>query len=592
MRDQGAKLRTTSTRDSGSPGGRAFAKRRREADRFVSRPAHGEHRRPAAGHQRPARAQARRGAGEPAPPAGASANAGFSSRLKSARPTASGSPARTAARSESPRTGVAGTSSRRYTSAVASPTGGHTSTKSSGRPTGSGVTTSPRPWHHAAGGVRKNATSDPMDRRHSREFFPCLRQFPDLIQGQQRHGRIGRAPAQPGLRRDALGEADRRAEFGPPRLAREAAFAAFTTRLSGPVGRPGGSQVREMRPGGLGADFQRVEQVDRHHQRFEVVVAVGALAEDFEEEVEFGRRGDNDAIRPGMEGRVDREGVRVPGRVMVSVGGGSPVGERPVPGCQLNRVSIEPDGRAHAGKGRRRGELSEKAKRRFAVGQYTPVEEIRFLACLTPGKNQGGLLTGLRTRVSLATFTQAEGPDRRSRLGGGTSMKRCLWGLAAVAFIGIAPAQAGDIVYKPIDPDKFLVRPTTATASLAEKTINMVGQLDLGRHQGKRLREDDQQPLQQEDHRAPHPAGAELAPGPDDVPLHLLQELQHPRDAQHSAHPVTCPTQQISQARGLLSAGSLHSHPAPFVARGPLTLDGRTVVPIRSGLPLSCVVRG
>ena len=56
-------------------------------------------------------------------------------------------------------------------------------------------------------------------------------------------------------------------------------------------------------------------------------------------------------------------------------------------------------------------------------------------------------------------------------------MKRCLWGLAAVAFIGIAPARAGDIVYKPIDPDKFLVRPTAATASLAEKTINMAGHL-------------------------------------------------------------------------------------------------------------------
>ena len=62
-------------------------------------------------------------------------------------------------------------------------------------------------------------------------------------------------------------------------------------------------------------------------------------------------------------------------------------------------------------------------------------------------------------------------------------MKRCLWGLAAMAFIGMAPARAGDIVYKPIDPDKFLVRPTEATASLAEKTINSVGRIDLRNHQ-------------------------------------------------------------------------------------------------------------
>ena len=56
-------------------------------------------------------------------------------------------------------------------------------------------------------------------------------------------------------------------------------------------------------------------------------------------------------------------------------------------------------------------------------------------------------------------------------------MKHCLWGLAAMALIGLGPARAGDIVYKPIDPDKFLVRPTKASANLAEKTINSVGQM-------------------------------------------------------------------------------------------------------------------
>src|SRR5262245_7253170 len=56
-------------------------------------------------------------------------------------------------------------------------------------------------------------------------------------------------------------------------------------------------------------------------------------------------------------------------------------------------------------------------------------------------------------------------------------MKHSLWSVAAIVLVGIAPAQAGDIVYKPIDPDKFLVRPTKASASLAERTINSVGQM-------------------------------------------------------------------------------------------------------------------
>jgi hypothetical protein len=56
-------------------------------------------------------------------------------------------------------------------------------------------------------------------------------------------------------------------------------------------------------------------------------------------------------------------------------------------------------------------------------------------------------------------------------------MKHALWCLAALAFIGVAPARAGDIVFKPIDPDKYLVRPTKATATLAERTINSVGQI-------------------------------------------------------------------------------------------------------------------
>ena len=145
-----------------------------------------------------------------------------------------------------------------------------------------------------------------------------------------------------------------------------------TTRLSGPVERPGGSQVREMVPAGSARTSSVSNRSTATHERFDVVVAVGALAEDFEEEVEFGRRGDDDAIRPGMEGRVDREGVRVPeaghGVSRGRLAGGR--ASRPwVPAnseCRSNRpAGPTPE------KMRRRGELSEKAKRRFAVGQYT-----------------------------------------------------------------------------------------------------------------------------------------------------------------------------------------------------------------------------
>jgi hypothetical protein len=56
-------------------------------------------------------------------------------------------------------------------------------------------------------------------------------------------------------------------------------------------------------------------------------------------------------------------------------------------------------------------------------------------------------------------------------------MKHILWFAAALTLTAAGPARAGDIVFKPIDPDKFLVRPTKASANLAERTINAVGQM-------------------------------------------------------------------------------------------------------------------
>jgi len=51
------------------------------------------------------------------------------------------------------------------------------------------------------------------------------------------------------------------------------------------------------------------------------------------------------------------------------------------------------------------------------------------------------------------------------------------WFLAMVMVpsAGLPPLQAQDIVYKPIDVNKLLVRPTQASASLAERTIQLLG---------------------------------------------------------------------------------------------------------------------
>ena len=74
-----------------------------------------------------------------------------------------------------------------------------------------------------------------------------------------------------------------------------------------------------------------------------------------------------------------------------------------------------------------------------------------------------------------------------ARYGGKLSMSRTInaqlrllrWGwflvLGVVLGSGTPPSLAQDIVYKPIDVNRLLVRPTQASASLAEKTIQMLG---------------------------------------------------------------------------------------------------------------------
>lgn len=54
-------------------------------------------------------------------------------------------------------------------------------------------------------------------------------------------------------------------------------------------------------------------------------------------------------------------------------------------------------------------------------------------------------------------------------------MKPLLWAAAIAAVWGVAPATAGDIVYKPIDTNQLVVKPTKAAANLAAQTIELIG---------------------------------------------------------------------------------------------------------------------
>lgn len=56
-----------------------------------------------------------------------------------------------------------------------------------------------------------------------------------------------------------------------------------------------------------------------------------------------------------------------------------------------------------------------------------------------------------------------------------SSLKKCLWGLAAALLVAVGPARAGDIEFKPIDTKKFVVAPSNATASVAGRTISAIG---------------------------------------------------------------------------------------------------------------------
>ncbi len=59
-------------------------------------------------------------------------------------------------------------------------------------------------------------------------------------------------------------------------------------------------------------------------------------------------------------------------------------------------------------------------------------------------------------------------------------MKNMFWAGAALALVAVGPASAGDIVFKPIDTNKLVVRPSQAAAGLAAQAIDAVGRTTAG----------------------------------------------------------------------------------------------------------------
>ena len=60
-------------------------------------------------------------------------------------------------------------------------------------------------------------------------------------------------------------------------------------------------------------------------------------------------------------------------------------------------------------------------------------------------------------------------------------MRKFLLGFAALALIAAGPASAGDIEFKPIDTNKYVVAPSRTSANLAARTIDAIGQFTANR---------------------------------------------------------------------------------------------------------------
>lgn len=59
-------------------------------------------------------------------------------------------------------------------------------------------------------------------------------------------------------------------------------------------------------------------------------------------------------------------------------------------------------------------------------------------------------------------------------------MKHMVWAAAALTIVVAGPASAGDIVFKPIDTNQLVVKPSRAAADLSAATIKLVGNTAAG----------------------------------------------------------------------------------------------------------------
>jgi hypothetical protein len=59
-------------------------------------------------------------------------------------------------------------------------------------------------------------------------------------------------------------------------------------------------------------------------------------------------------------------------------------------------------------------------------------------------------------------------------------MRNLVWVAGALTLVVAGPATAGDIVFKPIDTNKLVVKPSRAAADLTAKTIELVGNTAAG----------------------------------------------------------------------------------------------------------------
>ena len=59
-------------------------------------------------------------------------------------------------------------------------------------------------------------------------------------------------------------------------------------------------------------------------------------------------------------------------------------------------------------------------------------------------------------------------------------MKQLFWAAATLTIVVAGPASAGDIVFKPIDTNQLVVKPSKAAADLSAATIKLVGNTTAG----------------------------------------------------------------------------------------------------------------